>query len=46
MIRDQETLNPLLDTVARFVRERLVPAEAIRIRQPKTRVGKDRWTVC
>ena len=27
MIRDQETLNQLLDTVARFVRERLVPAE-------------------
>jgi acyl-CoA dehydrogenase len=29
MIRDQETLNQLLDTVARFVRERLVPAEEI-----------------
>jgi len=28
MIRDQETLNILLATVARFVRERLVPAEA------------------
>lgn len=27
MIRDQETLNQLLDTVSRFVRERLVPAE-------------------
>jgi acyl-CoA dehydrogenase len=27
MIRDQETLNLLLDTVSRFVRERLVPAE-------------------
>ena len=29
MIRDQETLNILLDTIARFVRERLVPAENI-----------------
>lgn len=28
MIRDQETLNILLDTIARFVRERLVPQEA------------------
>ena len=28
MIRDSETLNVLLDTVNRFVRERLVPAEA------------------
>jgi acyl-CoA dehydrogenase len=27
MIRDQETLNILLDTVSRFVRERLIPAE-------------------
>ena len=27
MIRDQETLNQLLDTVSRFVRERLVPNE-------------------
>lgn len=27
MIRDQETLNLLLDTVTRFVRERLIPAE-------------------
>ncbi|MEX3982553.1 acyl-CoA dehydrogenase family protein [Paraburkholderia sp. EG287A] len=27
MIRDQETLKLLLDTVSRFVRERLVPAE-------------------
>lgn len=27
MIRDQETLNVLLDTLSRFVRERLVPAE-------------------
>ena len=27
MIRDQETLNQLLDVIARFVRERLVPAE-------------------
>lgn len=27
MIRDQETLDQLLDTVSRFVRERLVPAE-------------------
>jgi len=29
MIRDQETLNILLDTVRRFVRERCVPAEAM-----------------
>jgi acyl-CoA dehydrogenase len=29
MIRDQETMNTLLDTVSRFVRERLVPAEEI-----------------
>jgi acyl-CoA dehydrogenase len=29
MIRDQETMNSLLDTVSRFVRERLVPAEQI-----------------
>lgn len=27
MIRDQETLNVLLETISRFVRERLVPAE-------------------
>ncbi len=27
MIRDHETMNSLLDSVARFVRERLVPAE-------------------
>ncbi|RFA31376.1 acyl-CoA dehydrogenase [Alkalilimnicola ehrlichii] len=27
MIRDQETLNQLVDTISRFVRERLVPAE-------------------
>ena len=27
MIRDQETLNLLLDSISRFVRERLVPAE-------------------
>ena len=27
MIRDQETLEALLDSVRRFVRERLVPAE-------------------
>src|SRR5579872_7225859 len=27
MIRDQETLNVLLDNIARFVRERLVPNE-------------------
>ncbi|MFL6715338.1 MAG: acyl-CoA dehydrogenase family protein [Burkholderiaceae bacterium] len=27
MIRDQETMNTLLDSVSRFVRERLVPAE-------------------
>ena len=27
MIRDQETLNQLLDTISRFVRERLIPAE-------------------
>jgi acyl-CoA dehydrogenase len=29
MIRDQETMNALLDSVSRFVRERLVPAEDI-----------------
>ncbi|QIL80258.1 acyl-CoA dehydrogenase [Diaphorobacter sp. HDW4A] len=29
MIRDQETLEALLDSVSRFVRERLVPAENI-----------------
>lgn len=29
MIRDPQTLNALLDTVNRFVRERLVPAEAL-----------------
>jgi acyl-CoA dehydrogenase len=29
MIRDQETLNLLLDTISRFVRERLVPAEPV-----------------
>ncbi|MBS0348229.1 MAG: acyl-CoA dehydrogenase family protein [Proteobacteria bacterium] len=29
MIRDQETLNLLLDTISRFVRERLIPHEAI-----------------
>ena len=28
MIRDEETLTLLLDTIARFVRERLVPAAA------------------
>jgi acyl-CoA dehydrogenase len=28
MIRDQETLNLLLDAISRFVRERLVPAES------------------
>ncbi len=28
MIRDQETLDALCDTVARFVRDRLIPAEA------------------
>ena len=28
MIRDQETLNALLASVSRFVRERLVPAES------------------
>ena len=27
MIRDQSTLDALLDSVSRFVRERLVPAE-------------------
>ncbi|HEX2519448.1 MAG TPA: acyl-CoA dehydrogenase family protein, partial [Castellaniella sp.] len=27
MIRDQETLNILLDNISRFVRERLVPNE-------------------
>ena len=29
MIRDSETLNVLLDSIARFVRERLIPNEAI-----------------
>jgi acyl-CoA dehydrogenase len=29
LIRDSETLNALLDSVARFVRERLVPAEEL-----------------
>ena len=29
MIRDQETVNQLIDTVARFVRERLIPNEDI-----------------
>lgn len=29
MIRDQETLNILIDTLARFVRERLIPQEAL-----------------
>jgi len=29
MIRDQETLNLLIDTISRFVRERLIPAEEI-----------------
>ncbi len=29
MIRDQETLNILLDTISRFVRERLVPHENV-----------------
>lgn len=29
MIRDSETLNALLDSVSRFVRERLVPAEEL-----------------
>jgi acyl-CoA dehydrogenase len=29
LIRDQDTLNALLDAVNRFVRERLVPAEAL-----------------
>jgi acyl-CoA dehydrogenase len=29
MIRDQETLNLLIDTITRFVKERLVPAEEI-----------------
>ena len=29
MIRDQETLNSLLDTITRFVRERLVPNEEL-----------------
>ncbi|MBA1148336.1 acyl-CoA dehydrogenase family protein [Ectothiorhodospiraceae bacterium WFHF3C12] len=27
MIRDQETINQLIDTIGRFVRERLIPAE-------------------
>jgi acyl-CoA dehydrogenase len=31
MIRDQETLNLLVDTITRFVRERLIPAEEILI---------------
>jgi acyl-CoA dehydrogenase len=31
MIRDPETLNQLLDTISRFVRERLVPAQ-VRLR--------------
>ncbi|AWQ03766.1 acyl-CoA dehydrogenase family protein [Bordetella bronchiseptica] len=29
MIRDQETLNGLLDTISRFVRERLIPNEEL-----------------
>lgn len=29
MIRDQETLNILLDSISRFVRERLIPQEAV-----------------
>lgn len=29
MIRDQETLNILIDTISRFVRERLVPQETL-----------------
>ncbi len=29
MIRDQETLNGLLDTIARFVRDRLIPNEEL-----------------
>jgi acyl-CoA dehydrogenase len=29
MIRDRDTLNALLDSVERFVRERLVPAEHV-----------------
>ncbi len=29
MIRDNDTLEALLDSVRRFVRERLVPAEAL-----------------
>ena len=29
MIRDEETLNILLDSIARFVREVLVPNEAL-----------------
>ena len=29
MIRDRDTLNALLDSVARFVRERLIPAEHV-----------------
>ena len=29
MIRDRETLNVLLDNIARFVRERLVPNEEV-----------------
>ena len=27
MIRDQEVLNQLVDTIGRFVRDRLIPAE-------------------
>ena len=27
MIRDQETINALVDIIERFVRERLIPAE-------------------
>ena len=27
MIRDQETINQLVDIIERFVRERLIPAE-------------------
>ena len=29
MIRDRETLNILLDNIARFVRERLIPNEEV-----------------
>jgi acyl-CoA dehydrogenase len=35
MIRDQETLNQLIDVVERFVRERLVPAEQKMAEQAK-----------